>query len=158
MANPAFHPEKFQEMILNASILGYRDPGFDIVKLSFALYYADLAAALETGQSISRAEYRKTPAGPTAREFPEQLKTMVEEKTLILHETRWLGRKIQKPCAQRRAKWEHNDQFTCRERQLAEDAARAVAALTPEQLQSQARRDKNWQETRDFEILPLTEP
>ena len=158
MNNPTFNEVKFQEMILNAALLGAEDPGFDVVKLSYALYYADLAAALETGQSISGAEYRKYPEGPTAVEHPGQLKAMVENGTMKILETRWLGRKIMKPMAQVRPSWQHNALFTGLERELANQAARAVVALTAEQLKAQVETDENWQAVPEMAILPYTEP
>ena len=158
MHNPTFNAVKFQEMILNAAILGAADPGFDVVKLSYALYYADLAAALETGQSISGAEYRKYPEGPTAVEQPTQLQALVEKEALKIRETRWLGRKIQKPMAQIRPSWQHSELFTGMERELANQAAQAVAALTVDQLKAQVEKDANWQAVPEMAVLPYAEP
>ena len=68
--NFAFNPVKFRELILYLAAGGMKDPGFGLVKLATALYYADISAYIAMGRPVTGAAYRKYQQGPAPKQLP----------------------------------------------------------------------------------------
>ncbi len=70
--------EKLVEAVVFISHHSEGDPNFGMTKLAKLLYYADCAAFVETGETITGMAYAHFPHGPYPQDWPEVRRRMVE--------------------------------------------------------------------------------
>lgn len=150
--NFPFNAVKFRELILYLAAGGMKDPGFGLVKLAKALYYADLSAYLELGRPITGATYRKYHQGPAPEQLPEQLRILADREELKVKPRLWLARKLQKPMPQRMARTQ--EYFAVKELALANEVITALTPMTEAQAAEHSRQEKGWQAAAPGEIIP----
>ena len=152
MDNFMFDETKFRELVLYLAAGGMKDTGFGLVKLTKALYYADLSAYLELGRSITGATYRKYQQGPAPEQLPEQLRILTDREELKVKPRLWLARRILKPAPQRMAKTQ--EYFAVKELALANEVITALTPMTEAQAAEHSRQEKGWQAAAPGEIIP----
>lgn len=151
MANFMFDETKFRELVLYLAAGGMKDPGFGLVKLAKALYYADLSAYLELGWPITGA-YRKYHQGPAPEQLPARLRILADREELKVKPRLWLARKLQKPAPQRMAKTQ--EYFAVKELALANEVITALPPMTEAPAAERSRQEKGWQAAAPGEIIP----
>lgn len=78
MTEPWSHAEKLIEAVVFISHHSEDDPNFGMTKLVKLLYYADCAAFVQTGETITGAVYVHFPHGPYPQDWHEVRRRMAE--------------------------------------------------------------------------------
>ena len=91
-----FDRDKFRELLLYIAKQSESDPRFGSVKLNKVLYYSDMRAYLELGESITGATYQHLQEGPAPTALLPVRRDMIDDGDATMEPRRYLTRTQQR--------------------------------------------------------------
>jgi hypothetical protein len=142
---------KLRELILYVSEWSEGDPDFGMTKLYKALFYSDFFNYMDTGKSITGAEYKKFPYGPVPSGGPELIDQMVGDNELAIARRDHYNRERKQPKALREPNLKAfaGDEIATVHRVLS-----SLKGMNASDVSDLSHRFIGWKAAYDYEVIP----
>ena len=145
--------EKLVEAVVFISHHSEGDPNFGMTKLAKLLYYADCAAFVETGETITGTDYVHFPHGPYPQGWPEVRRRMAESGDVAVVYER-PGEDFSRYSIQ--AKREPNlELLSPGDCEVLQAQLERFRSFSPRRIEQQAQGEVAWLATEDGELMPV---
>lgn len=143
--------EKLRELVLYVAERSEGDPAFGAVKLNKLLFYADFAAYLYLGDSITGQDYQKLEHGPAPRRLVPVMAAMEAHNEVAVRDSEYYGRNQRRPFALREP---NLDLFTAREIDLVNRILDQFRGMNASRISEDSHRFVGWKLAEQGETIP----
>lgn len=143
---------KLQELMLHVARQCVTHQLFGTIKLNKILFFADMRAFAETGNTITGADYEKREFGPVPLGVTEEIDQLVADKAAVVYPRAMPDLTTQKRLTPLRDA--NLSAFTAQEIAFANDVIEWMRPMSAEQISELSHESVGWEAARMHEVIP----